>query len=500
MADIREYKTLFFNRIRFENIFFIIFAGGLIGVLTAFNPLLENIFHRSVRLTLFDHNVFTIIPYELTILFCFFISFLLFLIVIFKHIKAWLNEILLILFILGIHITSLTRFVKIDLSEMALLALGALLIIRSMVQKEKIIISLLDILNILFIIIMLLSFTNTKMSTLLFYSLTLVKFVLILLVIHNYINSMDKMLFFIKIIVTLTVLSALLGYFQEVVFLKYHFTFTGMIERKTLWMILEYTSYGPMLRVPGFFETYKPYSFYMNTSILILFNYYIYNNDLTIKKKILLIVLICIMLGALMLTFSKDAFLALFIAISLSILVRWRYTFIYMVLFVLFLLTIITITQKWDNLYSEFYDTIHFGEPRIRLQLARDGIHGFFNRHPLIGIGLDSTHLYTRNYNGWAAHNVFIEAANAVGVVGLSIFMLLLFYSLFQFIKACITAESKTEKWISMGLFTAFLSYLIAIQFHPFFYEKLTWIFMALINSYMMIKSKSTIPQKDIIM
>lgn len=78
----------------------------------------------------------------------------------------------------------------------------------------------------------------------------------------------------------------------------------------------------------------------------------------------------------------------------------------------------IYLTGFLDDIFRAISADCHWGEYRIRLQLAREGIHGFIHRHPFIGVGVSDVYRYTSHYLHWAVHNAFIEAADAVGILG----------------------------------------------------------------------------------
>jgi O-antigen ligase len=203
---------------------------------------------------------------------------------------------------------------------------------------------------------------------------------------------------------------------------------------------------------------------------------------------------------ALLLTFSKDGLLSLFIGLTFSIFLRWKKFILHGFACALIAGITLYLMGFLDDILKAISTDYHWGEYRIRLQLAREGILGFLNRHPFIGVGVSHIFRYTSHYLHWAPHNAFIEAAGAVGISGLFFYIVLLGYTFYNLIKVTLIAKSLEDIWISRGLFSGFIAYLVTIQFHPFFYERFTWLYMGIVNAYLMLikkeKKRASMPCK----
>ena len=240
-------------------------------------------------------------------------------------------------------------------------------------------------------------------------------------------------------------------------------------------------------RVPAFFGSYKPFSFYLNVSMVILFNYFIYKRPFNRKKTIILVFTFLLMFTALLLTFSKDGLLSLSIGLILSVIIWRPYLIIHLVLCVFAIIIAISVLAYWDDIGNSLSSELSFGEQRTRIQLAREGISGLAHRYTWIGTGVGGGAIYTGHFFGWSAHNALIQAADEVGVIGLSAYLALLFYSLLNSIKFNIVIREISDKWIARSILIGFIVTLISIQFHPFFIEKFLWLFMSIVQAYTVI-------------
>jgi cell division protein FtsW (lipid II flippase) len=192
------------------------------------------------------------------------------------------------------------------------------------------------------------------------------------------------------------------------------------------------------------------------------------------------------MLSALMLTFAKDAMLALTIALLITALIRWRAFLIHW----LFLFLILFVFCYYSGLLNTFADFISaeitFGEPRIRIELDREGIEGFLDTdiyHMLFGAGMGYAARYTSHYRNWPAHNAFILAADEIGLLGLLAYLALYIIAGLRLISANLLARDPLDKAITRGLLCGFIGIVIQFQFYAGYIDLIIWFYLGLIES-----------------
>ena len=468
-----------------------IIVGFFLGSLIVVDHFLTNLIAQRIDLTINGLNILKLYPYELSSLLFLFVVLLVVLQSIMRHFLTWtfthIEKAFIILFLFSMNMVALTKISRIDLSELLLFAFFFILLLKFSIEDKKIRISFIEILNLLFISSLFISSMNAGILSVPDYLLTSSKFVLILFLITNFLYNRELLIFFLKCFVIISTISAIIGIGQEVLYVISGIPIVGFVDNDDMKFLFEPTSFGKLLRVPAFFRTYKPFTFFLNTAMLIIFNYFIYKRPFVLKMRLMLIFSFLLMFFALSLTFSKDALLAFSIGLILSTLIRWPFLIIHG--FVLIFITIIAIYVFGfaDDIQRTISTEIHCGEMRIRLQLGRDGILGFVYKHPWIGVGVRDAARYTAHYLGWPTHNAFIMAADVAGISGLLTFLVLLFYTLLNIVKSNLLAQEISDKWVASCLLSGFIATLIAIQFHPFFLEHFTWLYMGVVQAYIMI-------------
>ncbi|MBE7445614.1 MAG: O-antigen ligase family protein [Planctomycetia bacterium] len=472
---------------------FPLFLGISAGAFLVLDPFLTNVLAGMLDFSIGGTNILKLYPYETTSLVFLLSLFLPFTKKLILLTRAHPERVFIIFFFGGMHTTSLTTLVKIDLSELVMLVSFLALFLKSIVKDTPFTLSLIDVLNLAFVAAVLISFMNTGIISFVIYAPTLVKFMLMLFLLLNFVYNKELFVFSLKCIIVLTCISSFIGIGQELVFKTTGALLIGLVDKKNISLMFEITSQGTFLRIPAFFGTYKPFTFFLNTAILIVFNYFIYNRPFPFKKRAILTFSFFLMVIALFLTFSKDGILSLFIGLTFSIFLRWKKFILHGIACTLIAGIALYLMGFLDDISKAIFTDYHWGEYRIRLQLAREGILGFLYRHPFIGVGVSNIFRYTSHYLHWAPHNAFIEAAGAVGISGLFFYIVLLGYTFYNLIKVTLIAQSVEDIWISRGLFSGFIAYLVTIQFHPFFYERFTWLYMGIVNAYVIISRKKVL-------
>lgn len=469
------------------------FIGIILGLFVVLDPFITNIIACKIELTvpILNKNIFKLYPYEIS-------TFLFLIILISIYIKKlaayiFLNteKAFLVLYLISIQTIALTSVGKIDFSEIIVIAFLLLFAAKYMVVHKKVTVTPFDLMNLLFTIAVLIpTFNNGKPIYFVSSMLTVLKFLFIGFLLVTSIENKDNLVFFLKWFVIITCVSSVIAILQEIVYIVLGIAVVGFIDKEALTFMFEPTSFGTLLRVPAFFGSYKPFTFFANTAAIIIFNYFLYKKLLSIKRKSILIISFLLILISIYLTFSKDAYLALFIGLVLSVLI-WRPYFIFHLFFCgILTIIIIYLFDYIDDIQSLVYTELHFGEYRERLQLFREGVTGFLFNSPWFGVGIGEGHLYTGHYFRWSVHNSLVQAADEAGIVGLSVYFMLLCYTFYNIIKVYFVAKDESDKWISVGLLTGFIAFITALQFHPFFIEKFTWLYMGAVQAYVLITLK----------
>lgn len=453
-------------------------TGAFIGAFVFAEVYIVNALDNMVDITFLGTNIFRLFDFELTVALFALIIFLLILIKLLSRTYS-LERVFVILFIVGLQTTALTTMGRFDFSEIIIILFAFILLVKLFNPERSLTLTAFDLLNLFFIITLILPVVNNNIVMLVDSLVTGVKMFFIPLIFVNYLKDMDQVKFAIKWFLVMTFISSLIAIAQSALYLGTGYALIGFIERSELKFMFESTPIGTMLRVPAFFGKYKPFTFFLDASLLLLLNTLFYCR-LALREKILISAVAGVMMTALILTFSKDAYLSFFIGASISIIVwrpRYLLHWVALALLVLALAEAFGVVDKaWESIHNE----ITWQEYRIRVLLANDGIYGFIYKHPWVGIGVRNTPVYTAHFNGWPAHNSFIQAADAGGVVGLLVYFALIAYTFKCLLKLLMIIPRGQDRWISMGLFTGFIAYVIMAQIHPFYLDRFLWLYMGL--------------------
>lgn len=475
-------------------------AGMCIGILTAvlitFDGYLANFAAKQLGLVINGTNLMKVFPYEVSLLVLALIPLMAGAAALLRYCILHSERSFILLFLIGLHITALTDMGRLDLSEFALVFFFILALIRSLNRFRTLIFTPLDFINFLFVTAVFLSSVNGGVIIFLSSTLTMVKFVLILINVTNSLRARDDIVFALKWFVILTTISSAIAIGQEIVFVSTHVALVGMVNKTALRLMFQEEFGMTLLRVPAFFGSYKSFSFFLTTSLMILLNYYIYNSPFKGKKRTLILLSAGLMLAALALTFSNDGFVALFAGLFLSLVV-WRPRYVlHFTAAVMLLVILITALGYWEKLGDTLMAELRYGEQRMRVQLFRDGLSGALHRNQLVGAGVTNAKKYTGHFFGWPVHNSVVEAADDTGTLGLLAYLALLIYPFFRLVRVNLTHRDPEDLWIARGLLFGFTSFFVALQFHPFYLEKFNWLMMAIIQMFVIIiDRKNELPE-----
>lgn len=466
--------------------------GCLAGFLVALDPFIANILASQLDIRIKGENIIRLFPFEVTTLVLILVCGLFFL----KKCVHWFvtypEKLFFVILLIGFQAQSLTKWGKLDLVSIALFIFLLVIVMWSLVRHRRLKLTGIDLITLLLALSVFLSAITAGLVQLAINMLTMTKIILISFLIVNAVRNRGYLVFFLKCFVIMTVISSLIAIMQEILYLTTHILVVGVVDQKTLNLMFETTSYGDFLRVPAFFGTYKSFSFALNAALMIILNYFLYNRPLTRKKLLIITFSFSVMFTALLLTFSKDGWIAFATGCILSLIIWRPYLVFHLLLCVLATVLVITVFGFWDDISEYFYKELYWEEQRLRLQLAREGLSGFIHRHPLVGAGPTFAPRYTGNVMGWPVHNIFIETADAVGIIGLCVYLSLFLFTLRNLIKAYFLSRN-THAWVTIGLLCGFVSYGVSLQFHPGFLEKLSWLFFGIIQANACIVSEERI-------
>lgn len=462
---------------------FILLFGGATGLLAVFDTPISLALSHMIPVTIDGKNVFELYPYEVSSLI--FASLLVFYLIrnIPKSLFLEKEKYYIIALLVTYETYSLFNFGPIDGSDIVVGFFIISFFVAKSIQRENMTYQFLDILNLLLLMSLIISAVNAGFGGIFTLANAFLKGSKVLFLSFLLVNSVLKTgpRVFIRWLLIFTTLSAVVGIVQEAAYVFTGKVIVGVLPKSQLKNMFDTFMSVNIFRVPAFTSGYKFFSALLIFGILIELNLLLYHK---MKKKTVLLMLASMSLMGigLLLTFSKDSWLVCSAAIAISLIVRWPFLIIYNAIISLPLIPVLALTRIPDHLLESASAMINWQEYRIRIQLARDGIHGFLGRHTIIGGGVGKAPRYVGNFNGWPPHNLFVTTADETGLFGLSVYIFLIGYTFYKCISWNLDAKAGYDAAVSRGILLSFLSYVLLVQFEPGFLDINLWLLMGFIH------------------
>jgi len=288
--------------------------------------------------------------------------------------------------------------------------------------------------------------------------------------------------FFVKWFIIFAVVSSVIALLQQLIFKTTGALILGMLDTSQTKNNFELTSLGLFYRCSGFVSGYKYFSNILILAMMLALNFFLYDKQKAMRMRLWLVLSFVVMVSALFFTFSKDAYLALFLGVLISILWKRPYLIVHLTGLFLFAVPVLYMTGVLDKLGFALNEELTFGEFRVRRQFLTEGLCGYL-KHPWVGVGINRSQIYTSHYFHWPPHNGFIVALDEAGLLGLGVF---LYFIIYNFHKSSLLARTITDldyKWIMRGTHIGFITFVISMNFHPTYMDSLLWVYMGAINA-----------------
>ena len=468
----------------FMPFFIALVLSCVIGALVVLDRNIASSLASTLDIAIAGKNIFKLFPYEITsLLFLFLVSLGIIkrlLVTFYREIA----EVFVVSIIIMSQTTALHNLGRLDGFDLITGLFLFALIIRCLARDLPVFISPFDIFSLLLIGTAFFSMSIAGVSQILNIIL-LIKASIVVFLITNFIIDRRTLYLFIKCFIIVTIISAVIGIFQEIVYLTTGELIIGMVDKLTMSNYFEDTSFGRFLRIPAFTELYKNLSYSLIACATLVTGIIIYRwKEFKIVHRISLSVALGFTYVALFFTFSKDAWLGCLIGTSICVFWRWPSLVFFCIPAMLFCFVAALWTGLFEDVYKGILAYTKFDEGSIRIQLAREGIDVLFYRHPLLGVGINKAAFHTSNVWGWPPHNIFINVAVEMGIMGLVAYTLLIAHALWSSFSLCFSVTSVKDKGICIGLFCGLIGCFFSLQFHGTYVHAFIWILFGIVYAY----------------
>ena len=241
-------------------------------------------------------------------------------------------------------------------------------------------------------------------------------------------------------------------------------------------MILAYPSWLvnvggiTIMRAFSFFSDPHMFSFYLGLTlplvvVLLLKGY----------RKKLLIVIYPLLFIALLLTFTRGAYLAIIITFLVLAGLIWKYLGnkkVSILLYLSLLLIIIPHTSFSDRFYASFDldEGSNIGRLEMWQQASQTGMDNFWQ-----GVGLGNYSLIVDadlDYrNPVTAHNLYLDFFSEMGIFTLTVWLILILGTIGQLFEKLINSDNMKEKYVLIGLIGSLVYFLVHSCFETAIYN-----------------------------
>ncbi|MEQ9309365.1 MAG: O-antigen ligase family protein [Balneolaceae bacterium] len=258
-------------------------------------------------------------------------------------------------------------------------------------------------------------------------------------------------------------------------------------------LVLNYVNQGRNLIRASGVET-DPNVYASNFFIPVMLSVTLFLGDISRKLKVLLFLSILIFLVAILLTYSRSAWVSIFLGLLILIFLTKKFNFlIYGAVALVIVLSSSETMQNFSiSLFNRLLDVFagtQDDSSNIRILLAKASVLMFFDSY-LVGVGFQGFSTAFQNYYTpqetigiYEPHNEFYTVYSELGIFGFFIFMIII-VSIYKRAKNNINLSYKKNnlRMISMGLYVSFICYLIFYQFYGgMFYNSILMILIGLI-------------------
>lgn len=349
-------------------------------------------------------------------------------------------------------------------------------------KEYKITWSPLHILMLLFLLSVLLSIFNGGRESLLKLP-AYIKDIIVFFIMVNMIRDRETAIFSLKMLFYVITFSAIIGILQEILFFFTGLELVGYIPEGAKPYMWETTSFGRIMRVPAFTTWYTILANFLLIALIVGINLILYSVLTKKKERLFLYIAMLLMSIALYLTFSHSTMLVLLLAIIVLILIRWRSLSIHFVTIFLVGILLAYFSGFLTDFVEQPKNYIITEDVAVRIDLLRDGITGFFYRHPFIGNGIGTGFRFTSNVDRWPVHTNVVLVADELGLFGIFTYGALFSVFIYRQVISILRLKDRKDKAVSLSLLIALIAYMINLQSQPTYVDFFLFMYLGLMEA-----------------
>lgn len=313
------------------------------------------------------------------------------------------------------------------------------------------------------------------------------KYFVVFFLLVNFLPRQDMSRTFLKWLVIIAVPSAVFALVQEVVWLSTHIVLTPVPPKELEIQIEEH--FGVRIyRVGAMMVSYHALALYLATAVFLSISALLWRKEATLLRPRWLIVGLCVISPALLLTFSNPIYIALSVGLPLLLVTRWPARGVPLALAgglvgALALVAAIAIVPGNVDTAVDATRTVPKSEIE-RIRLDRDTMEGFLHGpYFWTGRGIGAGNRYTAHSRGWPAHNAFILVAAELGVFGLLVYLMIWGLFVARVVALNIMVTGGPYLFFVRALPAILFLFLAQLSFHGLYFDNLVWAIFAVVEA-----------------
>jgi hypothetical protein len=318
----------------------------------------------------------------------------------------------------------------------------------------------------------------------------LFKTILLAFVLINLIRDRDDILFFIKAVMIVAVISALIGIAQSAVYFIHGYAFTLMDDIDEAF---KPTPIGYVLRASALCPTAQFLSGFLLVSLPLFLWRLVESAPGWPRRR--LIAGLGIVLAGILLTWNYGAIFTAAGMLVLAPFIMWPNRTIHLIIGAAFLSVLLYYTGIFEWIYDKSLGDVGvFKGVSQRQSLLLKGME-VLSRDPWFGTGLDGFSYYTHNIFNRPVHNAGVQIWTELGFLGFIGFIAMNLILLTKTFILAFTGNTRINRLFRMLLLG--LVGLIQLMFsEPFMNSQIVWLYLALVQICIIIEARQTIPDK----
>lgn len=289
---------------------------------------------------------------------------------------------------------------------------------------------------------------------------TIVAKFLMFFMVANVLRTEDQLVFTVRLLVWLGIISAVAAILQEGLF--YYFKIPLSLDDNSTKYWFKETPLGWMIRATGFHPTSQNLSHYLLMAMCMLM-LGPFTNKLRFWGSLL-------MTGGIFFTFTGNGLVALaFVLFLMPIVHRPRFTLHYLCT-VLCIALVLYQTGVLEIVYEKYLLPLSGKSAEDRVELLQTGLE-VLGRHPWIGMGLNNF----GRISPQPVHNAYMQLVTEIGLVPGALLLLIMLLIFVRLLVGLGNTPEGPVRQCGKGIFLAFTGLIFHFMFEPFINSLVSW-------------------------